>query len=94
MNTRQILKDRSGHFFDKGAMQYFKSRLESVQSVPYSDDIYFVTSEKFEDEPRFYQVRVNRLDVDHYDVFTISPHGGYPTLAEAKAAMKSIAGVR
>lgn len=98
MNTRQKLIHRSRYFFSPSTMRFFNSRLESVLAK--GDDIYFVTSEQFIDtdgtaDPRFYQVRISRLNVSEYQIDTIEPEGDkgyYSTLEDAKAAMKSIAG--
>lgn len=77
-----------GHFFSKGAVRFFRSRLETGGYVlPYEGRVYFVTSEQYSDDtPREYRVRVFTGD----DVDTIAD---YPTLPEAVAAAKFQAGI-
>jgi hypothetical protein len=80
----------SQYFFSKGAMEFFNSRLESVGYVkPYSDRVYFVTSEQFQDEPREYKVRV--FDGEHVDVVSDE---NYAALDEAVNAAIFNAGLK
>lgn len=68
------------HFFSKGAMQFFKSKVESAMY----GGRYFITSEQFETEPREYRVREVTRDskTARIDIETVATH---TTLQDARA---------
>lgn len=75
-------ENKGSHFFDKGAMKFFKSHILN-DIFPSKNGVYFVTSEKkgFNDNRRAFTVRFyNRKDGD---IKTISEFGGYDTKATA-----------
>ena len=55
-----------GHWFDPETMRFFKSKIGIVRKK--GDDYYFVSSEKFMDDPRMYSVR--KMDITG-DITTI-----------------------
>ena len=77
------MSQRAGnHFFDDETMRYFKSRIcgELVAGQ------YFITSERYMDEPRAYTIR--RV-TEHGDILTIDNfQGKYKSLHQAKTALK------
>ena len=50
-------KSAGGHFFDDKAMISFQTELHD-ELFPNAEDIFFITSEKYENEDRHYKVRV------------------------------------
>ena len=76
-------KAAGGHFFDRGAMQFFNSRVESTLLK----GGYFVTSEAYnEDGPRHYAVR----EVSETDPRDITTYGPFDTKDEAREAVKDL----
>ena len=69
-------KAGGGHFFDKGAMQFFNSKIES----PLIGGRYFVTSEQFGEDPRRFTVRQVG---NHLDINDLSEYQEFETLDEA-----------
>ena len=51
-----------GHFFDEGTMRFFNSRVETRALSKDNKTFYFVTSERYESEPRAYTVRSLEFD--------------------------------
>ena len=80
----------AGHFFDKGTMSFFRSRVESgiYRTGPRTG--YFVTSEQFEDEPREYTVRAYKPEdgVTAGGISTVDGLYGMATLDEARDAAR------
>lgn len=76
-------KAADGHFFDKGAMAFFNSRIESGLLK----GGFFITSEAYdEDSARFYTVR--QVDEsDHRDIETL---GRFDTRSEAMDEIKEL----
>ena len=63
-------KAAGGHFFDRGAMRFFESRIESGLLR----GGYFITSEAYGDgTPRFYQVR----QIDESDLRNVETIGDH-----------------
>lgn len=58
-DIKRLNSELGGHFFDRDAMRFFNSRvLSRVMVLPYDNgELYFVTSERFEDVPRKYTLR-------------------------------------
>ena len=58
-DIKRLNSEQGGHFFDRDAMRFFNSRvLSRVMVYPYDNgELYFVTSERYEDEPRKYTLR-------------------------------------
>jgi len=50
------------HFFDEDTMGFFNSRVESRALSKDNKTFYFVTSERYENEPRTYTVRSLEFD--------------------------------
>lgn len=73
------------HYFERGAMQFFRSRLESVH--PGKGATYFVTSEQFDDQsPRKCSVRkLKNCKIDTVGEFNVM------SCADAKAKAKALA---
>lgn len=78
----------AGHFFDKGTMSFFKSRVESgiYRTGPRTG--YFVTSEQFEEEPRHYTVRHYRPE---FGITTVDEFYEMATRDEARDAANKLA---
>ena len=77
-------KAAGGHFFDRGAMRFFNSRIESTLLK----GGYFITSETYnEDGPRFYQIRMVD-ESDPRDVKTLNEH--HATKAEAMEVIRDL----
>ena len=83
----------AGHFFDKGTMSFFKSRVESgiYRTGPRTG--YFVTSEQFEDEPREYTVRAYKPEdgVTAGGISTVDEFYGMATRSAARDAACELA---
>lgn len=92
-----------GHFFDKGSMRFFNSRIAEYgyngilcndKETIYSDLVFFVTSEKFDyKSPRLYTIR--RLNRTTGEIITVGEFQAYKTSSGAnkkaqKLAMESI----
>lgn len=69
MSTQEIKYDcmsnvrhsHRGYFFSEGAMRFFKSRIDEQQTAYFKDGVYyFISSEKRDNEPRYYTIR--RMD--------------------------------
>lgn len=79
-------RNAGSHFFDKGAMQFFNSRIEGGMI----GGRWFITSEQFDDEsPRLYTVRVVTRDdaaVPALQIDTVGEFQAYTTKAEARAS--------
>lgn len=81
--------DGGGHFFDKGAMRFFNSRVESTayRFNDREDTVLFITSEQDGDGPRKYTVRVasmhNATSTNAYPVNTVGEFQWFDTLADA-----------
>ena len=67
-----------GHFFDRDSMRYFNSRiLDGVIGGRY-----FITSEKYREEPRRYTIR--EITYPDRDIVTRGEFQGYRTAAAAR----------
>lgn len=79
-------KAAGGHFFSRGAMRFFESRIESGLLK----GGYFITSESYGDgSPRFYQVR--QIDLaDLRSIETVGDH--YETRDAAMDAVRELRG--
>ena len=77
----------AGHFFDRGTMDFFKSRVESgvYRTGPRSG--YFVTSEQFESEPRQYTVRAYGPEIG---IATVDEFYALATRNEARDAAREL----
>lgn len=64
-----IKRHHSGHFFDAGAMRFFKSRVLSAVFCG-TENVYFVTSESFDGTSRFFTVR--KLNMKTRSIDTVS----------------------
>lgn len=85
---KMINKANGGHFFDKGAMRFFNSRLATSGHVV-REFAYFITSERFDwHSPRFYTIRA--MDINSGEVQTMGTFREYNTLKEAKAKLAAM----
>lgn len=76
-----------GHFFDAATMRFFNSRvLDGVYGGRY-----FVTSERYGSEPRYYTVRV--YDPETGSVDTVGDFQAFATARQAIRFAKELAGV-
>ena len=79
-----------GHFFDAGAMRFFKSRT-SEAGIELDDKIYFVTSERFDSStPRYYSVRYYDQSANNTDRCKIETLGEFQQYATSKQAWSAI----
>ena len=92
---RSIVNASDSHFFSRGTMRFFNSRLEGAKYGPMAGTesgsrIYFVTSEQYDDgSPRLYTVRAfDRATGRHT---TVGEFQQYRTLAGARTAMYAAA---
>jgi NADP-dependent 3-hydroxy acid dehydrogenase YdfG len=90
-SMEDLIKDyyrkTTGHFFDRGSMKFFNSRI-GQDVYPAKELIYFVTSERFEQDPRRYTVR--SYNVQTGDIDTIGEFQEYRTKAAAIRAIKGL----
>lgn len=67
-DIKSACRVRGSHWFDPGAMRYFKCRiLDTVYQG--TGGVYFVSSEKYNDHPRRYTVR--KFDPESADISTV-----------------------
>lgn len=58
VNKNEMERLHKGHFFSRSSMKFFNSRISEFGYKNVSTEIiYFVSSEKFENNPRLYTVR-------------------------------------
>lgn len=80
----QAANERAGsHFFDTSAMRFFDSRI--LPEV--YNGVYFITSERYEGEPRKYTLRMVRTDGN---IETIGDFNVHATKEEAVAVIKTL----
>lgn len=84
------IKSKSiGHFFDKGAMRFFNSRILS-DVFPSTKCVYFVTSEQYDyKSPRLFTVR--SFDLTTRSIETVGEFQEYATRAQAISAAINLA---
>lgn len=56
VSIEEIKRKHRGHWFDAGSMRFFKSRLPSY-GYRKGNAIYFISSEKMDEEPRKFTIR-------------------------------------
>lgn len=95
MNKEQLkaeVSDSGSHYFDRGTMHFFRSRLCAVVSDT-TDAVWFVTSERFTSRhhsgPRLYTVR--RWCRIAQSVETVGEFQGYETRDSAIRAARRLA---
>lgn len=82
-----------GRFFDQGNMRFFKSRLpQDGYTTKDCNYIYFITSEKFEDNPRKYTIRA--LDKKTGMINTVANFQSYMHRAPAKYAVMNLLNIQ
>ena len=75
------------HFFDKGAMRFFNSRVLPSSFTKMDEGVYrFVTSERCDNEARFYTIR--EVTLDPFDIVDVSEFQEYATGREAMKHIK------
>lgn len=77
------------HFFEKGAMRFFNSRVGETAYLDGRGGAYFVTSEKGPNNRRAYSVR--HYNPERCAIDTVGEFQAYRTLAQADGAAKRIA---
>lgn len=83
---RSLNRQNGGHWFDRGTMRFFASKVET----PANDEGYFVTSEKTgpdSDERRF---TVRKIDLETGAVDTVGDFLAYETKQAAKDAIMAL----
>lgn len=86
-----------GHFFDDDTMKFFNSRVLSDLYRVDDSRGYFVTSERYEDEPRTYSVRRyvvthdDEKNSDYIDISSVDEGYQLPTSYQAKKMAKEFA---
>ena len=86
-----------GHFFDKDTMKFFNSRVLSDLYRVDDSKGYFVTSERYEDEPRTYSVRYyvvthdDEKNSDYIDISSVDEGFRLATAYQAKKMAKEFA---
>ena len=91
-DIRKSNKDAGFHFFDRAAMRFFDSR---VESAPYKGPggVYFITSEQFygsvSSEPRKYTVRM--FNTTTGEVTTVKPYNEIRHIEDAREAARKLA---
>lgn len=90
IHRNEIERLHKGHFFDRSAMRFFKSRVADIgYKNIVTNLIYFVTSEKFDyNTPRLYTVRVLKLDGS---IETVNEFQRYKSSNGAHGAAKRLA---
>lgn len=84
-----FVTNSGSHFFDRGAMKFFNSKIESgiLQGA------YFITSERMElDMPKLYTIRYVEFDpavIPAAQVEELGEFQEFTTLTAAKAALKT-----
>ncbi len=89
---KELNKSKGFHWFSKGTMRYFKSRISNWDSVTG----YFITSEHgpgnasetFFNGPRKFSIR--KANFDNGNVDTIGQFQQYNTLGAAKTALRCL----
>ena len=75
------------YFFDEGAMRIFNSRVLPSSFTKMDEGVYrFVTSERTDDEPRFYTIR--EVTLDPFRIIDVSEYKEYATGREAMKHIK------
>lgn len=86
-----------GHFFDADTLRFFNSRVLSDLYRVDDSRGYFVTSERYEDEPRTYSVRRyvvthdDEKNSDYIDISSVDEGYQLPTPYQAKKMAKEFA---
>lgn len=89
-DVRKCAEACSSHFFDKGTMRFFGSRVDDTAYADGAGGAYFVTSEKRprSNDPRGYSVRRYAM----CQIETVGKFQGYRTKAAAVKIAKALAG--
>ena len=89
-----------GHFFDDDTMEFFNSHVLSDLYMVDNSRGYFVTSERYEDEPRTYSVRRyvvthdDEKNSDYIDISSVDEGYQLATACQAKKMAKELADSR
>lgn len=89
VSRNEIERLHKGYFFSKDNLRFFNSRIsqEGYRNKT-TGEIYFVTSEKFQDNARLYSVRKLKLDGS---IETVEEFQGYKSSLGANNAAKRLA---
>lgn len=88
-DLKQAAKNAGSHYFSASTMRFFNSRVEAIYPTSGTSG-YFVTSERFEDEPRLYSVRSYTFS-DGADITSLDDHfQAYTNLGDARKAAREL----
>lgn len=79
---------KSKHFFAKGAMEFWKSRLPAT-GLRNGDEVFFFTSEQYDNEPRRFSLR--KLCLVTGNISTLGDFQAFGTARQASKAVKDAA---
>jgi len=83
----EISRLHHNHFFDADAMRFFNSRISTkVYESKTKGVYYFVTSEKYKEEPRRYTVRKFVEETGSIDTLDINGEDGFQYFASLREA--------
>lgn len=85
----RALSDKAGlHWFSKDAMSFFNSQLHGTPHVTDKGNVYFISSERYETDPRKYTIR--QFNPAKGSVDDVSGFQAYGTLESAKSDMAKL----
>lgn len=85
---KQLARDCGNHFFSPGAMRFFNSRV----SNNVWGNRYFITSERYAEEPRRYTVREFAYNGGVLTVDTVGGFQEFATMSEAIKRVRNLVG--
>lgn len=96
-DVRRVARQTGNHFFDAEAMRFFNSRIcEARTRTTFDGTVWFITSERYDDDPRIYNVRrasvaprIDKQGSDFLDIETVS-YGHVSADAAERAMLKAI----
>lgn len=91
-DVKECAKRCGSHFFDRGNMRFFNSRIGRTAYLDGAGGAYFITSEQFVDHNRGY-VGPRKYTVRHYSdcsIDTVGKHMSYVSTQDALAAIKRL----
>lgn len=99
ISKSEIERRSKGHFFEKGAMRFFNSRVAQYgyrkvtctnSETLYHNLVFFVTSERFDYKSRrLYTIR--RLNLESGEIITVSEFQQYKTSSHANKVAQKMA---
>jgi len=86
-DVRRKNEEKGFHFFDRGSMKFFNSRVETTGDL--IKNKYFITSEQFDyNSPRQYSIR--KFNPTTAGIDTVSEFGGFKSKQDAMDAIKNL----